>query len=525
MPADPTPHTLSSHTLSPQSRSPQPRSPQAQPPALRGAVLGQREVVFQAISHLGPAVGIIIIGPVLAGFVGASTPLIVLLAMVAVLLTALCVASLARKLPSAGGYYTYVSHGLGERLGFVTAWAYFLYDPLLPTLTLLVTAGILTPVIEANLGVHVPWWLIVLVLLAVVFTATYRGIKMSARLTLVLGVVESVIMVVFAVAVLVRSGGELSLAPLAFPDTSGGPQPVFLGFVFAVLLFTGFESAAPLADETADPRRAIPRTVLWSTVTVGLIWAFVAYAMVIGWGLEKIGGIAEADNPFFTLADNVAGWAWLLLAFALLNSALGAALAGQNAGARVMYALGRSGILPRGLARIHPAHRTPGTALILTTLLNVVVCLGLGAWLGPIGGFTFIGLFITLGVIVVYSLGNIAVIRLYWRRHRAEFGPIRHGVVPVAGTAILLAGLYYSVWPLPAWPMNLALGIVVCWLAAGVVVAALLWRTRRGALMDAARLTFEDGNDEEIPAPAPAGLTATAAGAGPETRTDQEPNR
>ncbi|MBB2914581.1 amino acid transporter [Streptosporangium becharense] len=493
--------------------------PQSSSPALRSGALGQQEVVFQAISHLGPAVGIIIIGPVLAGFVGASTPLIVLLAMVAVLLTGLCVASLARKLPSSGGYYTYVSHGLGERAGFVTAWAYFLYDPLLPTLVLLVTSGILTPVIEANLGVHIPWWLIALVLLAVVFTATYRGVKISARLTLVLGVVESVIMVVFAVAVLIRSGGRsLSLAPLEFPDTSAGLQPVFLAFVFAVLLFTGFESAAPLAEETADPRRAIPRTVLWSTIVVGLIWALVAYAMVVGWGVEKIGGIASADNPFFTLADGVAGWAWLLLAFALLNSALGAALAGQNAGARVMYALGRSGILPRALARIHPAHRTPSTALVLTTLLNVAVCLGLGTWLGPIGGFTFIGLFITLGVIVVYSLGNIAVIGLYWRRHRAEFNPLRHGVVPVAATAILLAGLYYSVWPLPEWPLNLALGIVASWLVIGVIVSALLWRTRRAELMDAARLTFEDAEDtgDEEPARSPAAARVTGPVAGGE---------
>ncbi|GAA2907112.1 APC family permease [Streptosporangium fragile] len=493
--------------------------PQTSSPALRSGALGQREVVFQAISHLGPAVGIIIIGPVLAGFVGASIPLIVLLAMAAVLLTGLCVAQLARKLPSSGGYYTYVSHGLGERFGFVTAWAYFLYDPLLPTLVLLVTSGILTPVIEANLGIHIPWWLIALVLLAVVFTATYRGVKMSARLTLVLGVVESVIMVVFAVAVLVRSGGRtLSLAPLSFPDTPEGLQPVFLAFVFAVLLFTGFESAAPLAEETADPRRAIPRTVLWSTIVVGLIWAFVAYAMVVGWGVERIGDIVSADNPFFTLADGVAGWAWLLLAFALLNSALGAALAGQNAGARVMYALGRSGILPRGLARIHPVHQTPATALILTTLLNVAVCLGLGTWLGPIGGFTFIGLFITLGVIVVYSLGNIAVIGLYWRRYRPEFSPLRHGAVPVAATAILIAGLYYSVWPLPAWPLNLALGIVVSWLVVGVVVSALLWRTRRDALMDAARLTFEDGTDE-APSPDTVALPTGGRGSGTATGT------
>lgn len=464
-----------------------------QSPALQGGALGQREVIFQAVSHLGPAVGIILIGPILAGFVGASTPLIVLLALVAILLTGLCVTSLARKLPSSGGYYTYVSHGLGERFGFITAWAYFLYDPLLPTLLLLITSGILSPVIKANTGVDIPWWAIVLVLLAVVFVATYRGVQISARLTLILGAVESVIMIAFGIAVLAHAGSHaLSFRPLQFPSTAGGLQPIFLAFAFAVLLFTGFESAAPLAEETLNPRRAIPRAVIWSTIAVGLIWAFASYAMVVGWGVDKIAGITSADNPFFTLAEQVVNGAWILLAFALLNSALAGALAGQNAGARVMYSLGRGGILPRGLGKIHATHATPGNALIFTTLLNIVVCLLLGLWLGPIDGFTFIGLFITLGVIVVYTMGNLAVIRLYWTKHRSEFNWLMHGLVPILASAILAVGLYYSIWPLPAWPLNLALVIVAAWLTLGVVISLFLWRTRRDQLVAAAELLFEE---------------------------------
>src|ERR1700712_2678443 len=95
-------------------------------PDRRGLVAGvitAREALFQAVSHLGPAAGIIILAPVIAGLVGASSPPLVLIAaMGAVLLTGLCVVSLARKLPSAGGYYTYVSNSLGGRAGFVTSW-------------------------------------------------------------------------------------------------------------------------------------------------------------------------------------------------------------------------------------------------------------------------------------------------------------------------------------------------------------------------------------------------------------------
>lgn len=463
---------------------------------LRAGALGMQEVVFQAISHLGPAVGVMIVTPVLAAFVGASAPLVLLIALVAVLLTGLCVSALARRLPSAGGYYTYVSHGLGERAGFVTAWAYFLYDPLLPTLVLLVSSGLLAPVLTEHLGVPIPWWAVVVVLLAVVYVATVLGVRLSARLTLILGLVETLIVLVFAVVSLVHAGGDaLTAKPFALPPLGDGVQPLFLAFAFGVLLFTGFESAAPLAEETNDARRAIPRTVIWSIVVVGLVWAFVGYALVVGWGVDKVGGLAKDANPFFTLADRMGGWLWILLALALLNSALAAALAGQNAGARVMYALARAEILPRPLARLHSRYKTPVVALTVVTVVNLAASLGLGAWLGPIGAFGFIGLFVTLGVIVVYVMGNLSVIRLYRTRFRQEWNTVRHGVVPVVATAVLLLGLYLSIWPLPAWPLNLAVGVVACWLALGVAVSLLLWRTRREQLTAAATLMFEDTED------------------------------
>lgn len=471
---------------------------------LRTGALGTREVVLHAVSHLGPAIGVVVIAPVLATFVGLSVPLVLLLAMAAVLLTGLCVAALAKHLPSAGGFYTYVSHGLGERAGFVTAWAYFLYDPLIPTLLILVTSGILEPALDSGLGLAVPWWIIALVLLAIVQAATHRGVKLSARLTLAVGLVECAIMVAFAVAVLAHTGSAgLSLDPFAFPDTSGGYQPIFLAFAFGVLLFTGFESAAPLAEETADPRRTIPRTVIWSILIVGLIWVLAGYAMVAGLGADRLGELGADDNAFFVLADELSGWAWIFLAFALLNSALAGALAGQNAGARVIYALGRAGILPARLAWVHPKHRTPAVALGLVSVINLVVTLGIGAWLGPIGGFTFIGLFVTLGVIVLYILGNLSVIRLYRTRYRTEWNVVRHALVPIVASICLGLGLYYSVWPFPAWPLNIAAIAVATWLTAGVAASLVLWRTRRHQLTAAAQLLF-DGQPAVVPAPSPA---------------------
>jgi amino acid transporter len=476
---------------------------------LNRAALGTPEVVFQAISHLGPAIGVIIVAPVIASLVGASMPLLMLIAMVAVLLTGVCVAMLAAKLPSAGGYYSYVSHGLGKRSGFVTAWAYFLYDPLIPTLLILISSGILEPAIKSGWGIDIPWWLITAVLLTFVFTMTVRGVRISAKLTMALGAIECAIMIIFAIWTMVHTGSaSLTVKPLTWPHTGGDLHPVFLAFAFGVLLFTGFESAAPLAEETRNPRRAIPRTVLVSIVVVGLVWAFSGYSAVVAWH-GNVAAMGTGDNPFFVIADKLAGWAWIVLALALLNSAIAGALAGQNAGARVLYALGRANVLPGALGRVHRRYRTPALALTVIYVLNLVISLALGEWLGPIGAFTFIGLFITLGVIVLYVMGNLSVIRLYWTRYRAEFNWLKHVFVPLVASAVLVVGLYYSVTPWPAWPLNLAIIIVACWLALGMVLAVALGQTKREQLDRAAELMFSADEDSPVP------VVATTPALGP----------
>ena len=474
-------------------------TPPAQRHGLTHAALGTREVVFQAISHLGPAIGVIIVAPVIASLVGASMPLMMLIAMVAVLLTGGCVAMLAAKLPSAGGYYSYVSHGLGQRSGFVTSWAYFLYDPLIPTLLILITSGILQPAIQAGWGINIPWWAITAVLLTFVWLMTVRGVRVSASLTMALGAIECAIMIGFAIWTMVHTGSaSLTIHPFAWPSTGGDLHPVFLAFAFGVLLFTGFESAAPLAEETRNPHRAIPRTVLISIIVVGLVWTFSGYASVVAWHGD-VAAMGTGDNPFFVVADRLAGWAWIILALALLNSAIAGALAGQNAGARVLYALGRADLLPAALGRVHREHRTPALALTVIYVLNLAVSLALGAWLGPIGAFSFIGLFITLGVIVLYIMGNLSVIRLYWTRFRTEFNWLKHAALPLVASTILIVGLYYSVVPWPAWPLNLAVIIVVAWLAVGVVLAALLGRSKREALDRAAQLMFTPDEGSTVP--------------------------
>jgi len=460
----------------------------------RGA-LGQAEVLFQAVAHLGPAGAAIVIFPFLTQYVGAAIPFLLVICLVAVLLTALCVSSLARHLSSAGGFVAYVGQGLGKRFGFFTAWAYFLYDPLIPTVSILVAAGFLEQALKEQSGLAVPWWVITLASLAVVHIVTYIGVKQSAKLNMLLGAAECVMLLLLSIWVIVHvSSGAHSLVPFQFPRS--GSHALFLGFAFALLLFCGFESAAPLAEETKNAETAIPRTMISSLLLVGVLWILTGYAMVLGFGIENAHQMLQAsENPFFSLANGVWHNGWILVAFALINSSLAASVAGQNAGSRVIYALGRAGVLPSALARTHPKHKTPHIAITFQSILNVVVSITLGLWLGPIGALNFIGILIAIGIIVIYILANASVIPLFWKQYREQWKILPHVAVPVVAVGLLALAFYYTVWPIPPRPLSVAEAFVAVWLFVGAVFAIFLRGRMRDALERAVSMVYQAGEN------------------------------
>lgn len=454
---------------------------------LQEGALGGKEVLFQALTHIGPAIGIIFIIVGLPVFVGGSVALLLAIALAAISLTALGVVALARKVPSAGGYYSYVSHGIGERAGFVTAWLYILYDPIGPAIVTLFTARIFSSLFQSE-GVNIPWWLISIVLLLVLLIVPYIGVRRSSNINLVLGVIETLICIAFIISLLVKVGGHQTSAPFHFFSTSAGIQPVFQGFALTVLLFTGFEGAAPLAEETRNPKKLIPRTVMGSLLGVGILWIIAGYAMVAAWGPEHAVTLATTNNAAFVLAKGVWGIGWILLPFAFFNSALSAMLANQNGGTRVLYALGRKRLLPASLGKTHPRFKTPYIAIVAQTALNAVLIFGLGFLYGAYNAWLLLALLSTIGVIFVYFLGNISVARMYWRDYRSEFRWIRHVGIPIVANLIFLVGLYYSFIPFPAYPISLALWVALVWLAIGTTAAMYLWVKRPEAMTEAAAI-------------------------------------
>jgi amino acid transporter len=397
------------------------------------------------------------------------------------MLLGVCLAQLALHLPSAGGYYTYVSRSLNAKAGFLVGWMFFLYDPLTAAVNLAYLGFLLQTTLKLEANVTCPWYVIYIVLSLLISVLIYRGIEISAAFVLWFTIIEVAIALGLCFSSLMHPGdGHLHLQEFVSLHNFEN-KGLYLAIVFSIFSFTGFEAIAPLAEETRDPRRVIPRAVLLSITLMGIFFVFTSVAILTGWGNSQVATFAHSpENPVILLAKRLWGPAWVLVLVAVANSILGAAISGTNAAVRVFYAMGRAGSMPSSLAYVHPRFRTPVNAVFLQTIITLTIGISIGFWVGPDQEFLLIGIAMTLVLIFIYSMGNVGVFFLYRRQRPHEFNVVLHVVFPVLSTLSMVWVAYHSVWPLPPAPLRYVPMVVGGWLLAGVV---LLLTVRRASNM------------------------------------------
>jgi amino acid transporter len=461
---------------------------------LRRGAIGLREVLFQSITHMAPAAAVafsIIVG---APFAAGALPLAVVLALVACLLVAISIGQLAKYLPSAGGFYTYVSRGLHPSIGFLVAFGYALAEALVAPLLYLIFGNVVASTLNTEFGwSYDAWWMIAAVAAALlVFALGYLGIRISAETGTVLGVFEIGVFSALALWLIVKAGGNNTLSVFG---TSHANVAGFTGFsgvaaasIFTVLAFIGFEAAAPLAEEAREPRRTIGRAVIWSALGIGVFYVFTTYAATVYFGPDKMADFIKFGNgnPWDGLARAVWGAGWVVVFLAIANSAIANSNAGANATTRTWYAMGRIRLLPSAFARVHPTRHSPYVAVTVQLVFALVVALWLGNQFTPLEAFALIATIVTTVVVLIYILVNLSCTAFYLRERRAEFSPLLHGVIPVLGilafipawfTALGIGkGVFNWVSPLP-YPLNRAGLVVAVWFAIGVIV--LVWLNAR----------------------------------------------
>jgi len=416
------------------------------------------------------------------GFTGGALPLAVLIALIVCSFIALNIGSLAKYLPSAGGFFTYVSRGLGSQAGWMTGWLFSLAYLLVVPLQLLVLGPVMDGFVQQyfHLSFGANGWAVwAMVFAIIIFALTYFGIKVSADTGVVLGAIEIAVFVLLSIWLIVTAGNGNTTAtfnPASSTETGpvlGSWQGILHGMIFAFLAFIGFESSAPLAEEAHNPRRTVPRAILLAAISIGVFYVFCSYAGVVGWGFNKIATYPTDPNPWGTMANRVWGVFAFVAILAILNSALANSNAGVNAVTRVLYSTGRTKTLPSQLAHVN-RFRVPDVAIIFTMIVGVVLTLWPGFVYGPSTAFALLGTIITILILVVYMAACLAVPFFYVREHRQEFSVVRHVLLPAVPFIVLIFPILAQFIPAPSYPLNLAGPICAAWFVLGLIIVAFL---------------------------------------------------
>jgi amino acid transporter len=449
------------------------------PVELRRNTLGLRHAIVISVAVMSPAASIFFNTIPQASFVGAAIPLCYVIGFIMALLVANQYSEFARELPSSGSAYTFVTEGLGARMGFLTGWVGLLAIALgVPYSFVLLAANLQTLMIRwFGFNLHWSFWFVLA--LGIAFALCYLGIRQSMNVDFTFLAVEIGICLILAAIVLFRVGqsGGLSGVPFTFTVIPPGGN-IVVGVILSVLSFIGFETAAALGEETRNPHKSIPRAVFGSMIVVGLFYILMAYIGTLGYGIQHMAtGFANDSAPFDTITRQYGGpFLVVLIDLVGIFSFFSAALAIINGGARIVYTVGRDGLLPAWTARLHSTRHTPIGSITVLCIFGLIVGLLLGFTMTPIGAFSFLGTLDALFIMVIYALVCIASITFFWRKRRAQFHLLRHGIIPVLGTLFILTIILLLVVSSTTPPLNFIPAILLIWLLIG---GALLFVLRK----------------------------------------------
>ena len=447
---------------------------------LRHGILSPLETLAQSVSTMAPTTTPAATIPLVFALAGNGTWLAYVLATVAILLVALCIARFARYSASPGSLYTYASTILPPWLSATVAWSLLLAY---------VATG--SSVIGgfyhyANLLIHdatghvVSTAVLALLVAGASIWIACRDVQISARLMLWIEAVSVSVIVTVVVLVLFGHGWHWDVDQLHLRGMTG--SGLRLGLVLALFSFVGFESATTLGAEARNPLKTIPRAVIQSAVLAGAFFTVCAYAEVLGFHIvgQDLGTTPDQMHVIARVGGvPVLG---ILIDIGALVSMFAGTLACITAAARVLLRMAHDGLAHESLGATHAHNHTPSRAVVITGIAAVLPVAVL-AYRGASGldVYGWLGSLATYGFIVAYAL-VCAALPTYLRQHSAFNAGAQ--IVPwLAATAMLLA-LVGNLYPVPEGPYGKLPYIYLAYLIAGLGWFAVRTRSKRAALAE-----------------------------------------
>ncbi|WP_423822263.1 APC family permease [Salinisphaera sp. SPP-AMP-43] len=429
--------------------------PQQHTPGLERS-LGLGAVVLTGVAYMAPMIVLGTFG-VVAEASNGTVPTAYIVTLIAMLFTAYSYGRMARAYPVSGSAYTYVGKGIGPKFGFLAGWLILLDYFFLPLVIWLIGASFLSTEFP---GVPMGVWVVAYIVLTTALNII--GIRVATGVNSVLMAFQVLVLLIFV---------GLSLAHFFNADTGANALTPFFnehttlaaisaGAALAAYSFIGFDAVTTLTEETKNPKRNIPLAVVITALIGGVVFIITSYTVELahpGTHFEQV------DSAAFEIATTIGGNFFAAVFIAgMIVTQFASGIAAQATASRLLYAMGRDGVLPRRVfGYVAPGLHTP---VFSVALIGIV---GLAALFLDVSTSTS---FINFGAFSAFTLVNLSVIVHFWRR-RSTAGPgsiIGWLIVPLVGAAID-AYLLYSL----DTPAHVIGGI---WLLLGLGMLA--WLTR-----------------------------------------------
>ncbi|MEU1214076.1 APC family permease [Streptomyces sp. NPDC005791] len=431
--------------------------------------LGFRDLVVYGLLFIAPMAPVGVFGTLDARSDGAVA-LVYLVATVMMAFTAFSYAQMVHVAPLAGSVFAYARKGLGEGPGFIAGWMAMLDYLLIPAVAYLFSGIAMNALVP-----EVSRWVWTAIAVVVTTALNLWGVRAAARVGFAVLAMEIVVLLVFvvsAVVVLARDGAQRGwLTPLT--GDSGFSMTAVVGAVsVAVLSYLGFDAIASFAEEVTGGSAKVARAVLFCLVLAGALFVVQSYLAAL---LEPVSSAELAADPakqgsaFYDAVDaSVGAWLHDLVAVSKAIGAAFAALAGQAAAGRLVFAMARERRLPSFLSQVDGKSGVPRVALAGAAVVTLVAAV----WAARRDdGLDHLVSVVNVGALTAFVLLHASVVG--WFAVRRMEGPPswwRHVLMPVVGAAILVAVI------LEATTSAQLVGL--CWLGIGLVVLAVQWGRR-----------------------------------------------
>ncbi len=471
---------------------------------LHGKAVGVMGVLFLTVTGAAPESAML--GNVPFGASagnGMYMPGAFLLATIVLTIFSIGYAAMASKVSSVGGFYSYISLGLGRDMGMASGMASFASYSVFEASLYGLFAYFANAWVKAHFGIDIEWIWLALFCVVLAALLSHFDVQLSAKILGVALILEVFILLVFNAGVAMSPTAKFDISALnplnAFipvaeqKATFAGEEVAIAAGAAAVGIFmafwswVGFEMAPNYAEESVDPKHIVPRSLYISVIGLGIFYTITSWCAVSAYPTESdmLAKAAKDSSNFFLtpLEQNVGTWASELMGFLILTSSFACGMAFHNTAARYAYSLGREGVFLSFFGKTHPTYKSPYTASLGQSAL-AALWLGLFAYfLGTddptaqayVAVYTMLAILGTMLLLILQAFVSIAILLYFQKNHPGEVGIIPGLIAPVISFVAQVYLVYLLVTNLATFGGAGAFGSNIPYYALGIVVWGFAW--------------------------------------------------